>query len=97
MCRSATISSPLRSKRATISPVRPRAKASGFTRISVPICIVLLGELTGDGHVPQRHDLQSLALEAGDDLAGQAACEGVGLYEDQRSVHWFLLLGLGRL
>src|SRR5919109_2388522 len=31
----ATIVSPLRSKRAMISPVRPRANASGFTRISV--------------------------------------------------------------
>src|SRR5687768_10169069 len=31
----ATIFRPLRSKRATISPVRPRAKASGLTRMSV--------------------------------------------------------------
>src|SRR4051794_40986935 len=35
MCFSATMRSPLRSKRAMISPVRPRAKASGFTRIRV--------------------------------------------------------------
>src|SRR6185312_8229372 len=35
MLRSATIASPLRSKRAMISPDRPRAKASGFTRINV--------------------------------------------------------------
>src|SRR4051794_25186438 len=35
MCCSATIVRPLRSKRAMISPVRPRAKASGLTRISV--------------------------------------------------------------
>src|SRR3954453_13949248 len=35
MWRSATIFSPLRSKRATISPVRPRANASGLTRIRV--------------------------------------------------------------
>src|SRR5688572_24743663 len=35
MCLSATIRRPLRSKRAMISPVRPRAKASGFTRIRV--------------------------------------------------------------
>ena len=33
--RSATIRRPLRSKRAMISPVRPRANASGLTRISV--------------------------------------------------------------
>src|SRR4051812_25510934 len=35
MCLRATIRSPLRSKRAMISPVRPRANASGLTRISV--------------------------------------------------------------
>src|SRR6188508_2981118 len=35
MCFAATIVRPLRSKRAMISPVRPRAKASGLTRISV--------------------------------------------------------------
>src|ERR1035437_3459595 len=35
MWRSATSFRPLRSKRAIISPLRPRAKASGFTRISV--------------------------------------------------------------
>src|SRR5436190_21190283 len=35
MCFSATMRNPLRSKRAMISPVRPRAKASGFTRMSV--------------------------------------------------------------
>src|SRR3954470_9506273 len=35
MCFMATIFMPLRSKRATISPVRPRSNASGFTRIRV--------------------------------------------------------------
>src|SRR3954454_17211346 len=35
MCLRATIFRPLRSKRATISPVRPRANASGLTRIRV--------------------------------------------------------------
>src|SRR3954454_1402222 len=35
MCCIATIRRPLRSKRATISPVRPRANASGLTRINV--------------------------------------------------------------
>src|SRR5436190_20477857 len=35
MCLRATILRPLRSKRAMISPVRPRANASGLTRIRV--------------------------------------------------------------
>src|SRR4051794_5553056 len=35
MCLSAAMRSPLRSKRAMISPVSPRANASGLTRISV--------------------------------------------------------------
>src|SRR6476661_3925568 len=35
MCCSAAMRRPLRSNRAMISPVRPRAKASGFTRIRV--------------------------------------------------------------
>src|SRR6188472_3712300 len=35
MCRSATMRRPLRSKRAMISPVSPRANASGLTRMSV--------------------------------------------------------------
>ena len=55
--------------------------------------VVVLGELAGDGHVPQGDDPQALALEAGDDLAGQRAGEGVGLDEDQRSLHGFLCSG----
>src|SRR4051812_6056318 len=35
MCFSATMRKPLRSKRAMISPVSPRPKASGFTRMRV--------------------------------------------------------------
>src|SRR3954452_3372462 len=35
MCLAATILRPLRSKRAMISPDRPRANASGLTRINV--------------------------------------------------------------
>src|SRR3954447_1825203 len=35
MCSRATMRRPLRSKRAITSPLRPRAKASGFTRIRV--------------------------------------------------------------
>src|SRR3712207_6495523 len=41
MCLRATILSPLRSKRAMISPVRPRANASGLTRIRVRSTLVL--------------------------------------------------------
>src|SRR5580693_5787844 len=52
--------------------------------------VVTFGEIARDGHVPQGHDAQALALEAGDDLAAEAAGEGVGLYEDQSSVHGFL-------
>ena len=37
-----------------------------------------------------RGDLQALALEAGDDLAGEAALERVGLHEDQGAVQVFL-------
>ena len=45
MWRSATIVSPLRSKRAMISPVRPRAKASGLTRIRFGPWVPLAGGL----------------------------------------------------
>ena len=38
-------------------------------------------------HLLQRHDPQALALEAGDDLAGQAARERVRLDQDQGPVH----------
>src|ERR1700689_5246949 len=48
MWRSATISSPLRSKRARISPESPRAKASGFTRIRV-LSMVSFGSLGMSG------------------------------------------------
>src|SRR5687768_11542454 len=41
MCWRATIFRPLRSKRAMISPVRPRANASGLTRIRVRSTLVL--------------------------------------------------------
>src|SRR4051812_27336604 len=48
MCLSATIFSPLRSKRAMISPVSPRAKASGLTRIRVrSMAASLVSELAG--------------------------------------------------
>src|SRR3954470_21377926 len=52
MCFMAAIRRPLRSKRARISPVRPRANASGFTRIrvrskGVPPCQVVSGRGRG--------------------------------------------------
>src|SRR3954447_92856 len=45
--RSATIRSPLRSNRARTSPVSPRSKASGFTRIKVLDCSATARESTG--------------------------------------------------
>src|SRR5918998_3485751 len=56
MWRMATIVRPLRSKRATISPVRPRAKASGLTRMSV-LSMESFQSLepgTGSGGCPRR-------------------------------------------
>src|SRR4051794_4195855 len=50
MCCRATIRRPLRSKRAMISPVRPRANASGLTRMRVRSmggCVLLGGLLRG--------------------------------------------------
>ena len=55
-------------------------------RLAVVLGVVLLGEVLGHLHVAHGDDLQALALEAGDDLAGQAAGEGVGLDEDERSM-----------
>src|SRR5664279_4820168 len=49
MWRSATSFSPLRSKRAIISPLRPRAKASGFTRIRVLSMDSFAGSRCGSG------------------------------------------------
>src|SRR5688572_2085539 len=52
MCLRATMRRPLRSKRAMISPVRPRANASGLTRMRVrsTVCVSFRGlelELAG--------------------------------------------------
>ncbi len=47
MCFSATIVRPLRSKRARISPVRRRSKASGFTRIRVRSISAPLSRVSG--------------------------------------------------
>jgi hypothetical protein len=49
--------------------------------------VVLLGEVLRHLHVAHRHDLQAFVLEAGDDLAGEAAGEGVGLDEDEGAFH----------
>src|SRR5919112_1171391 len=56
--------------------------------------VVLLGKAALDGHVLHRDDRQSLALEAGDDLAGVPALECVRLHQDQGPVHLILLIGL---
>src|SRR5688500_10942940 len=49
------------------------------------------GELLVDAQLPQGDDPQALALETRQQLAGEAALEGVGLDQDQRSA----LLELG--
>src|SRR5215210_5218953 len=62
-----------------------------------PLCVlgvVLLGEVTLDGHVLHGGDPQALALKAVDDLAREPALECVRLHQDQGPVHLILLLGL---
>src|SRR5215217_1683568 len=49
--------------------------------------VVLFGQVALDGHVLQSHDPEPLALEAGDDLAREAALERVRLHQDERAVH----------
>ena len=49
--------------------------------------VVLLGELTRGGHELERDDAQALALEAGEDLAGEVARERIGLDQDEGPVH----------
>ena len=56
-------------------------------RLAVVLGVVPLGQLGGHRHLLERREPQALALEAGDDLAGQVAREGVGLDEDQRALH----------
>lgn len=46
--------------------------------------VVLGGELLGDVHLLQGRELQTLALDAGDDLPDEAAGHAVGLDEYQR-------------
>jgi hypothetical protein len=45
--------------------------------------VVSLGELTINGHLFERGDAQALALEARDDLTGEASFEAIGLDQDQ--------------
>src|SRR5215210_1468416 len=49
--------------------------------------VVLLGEVAVDRHVLHRDDHEALALEPGDDLAGESAPEGVGLHENECAIH----------
>src|SRR5215210_5625396 len=49
--------------------------------------VVLLGELAVDSHVLHRDDHEALALEPGDDLAGEPAPERVGLHENECAIH----------
>ena len=49
--------------------------------------VVRLGRVARRDEVLEGDDLQALALEAGDDLAGEAPREGVGLDEDEGAFH----------
>ena len=64
-------------------PARDELDQVGEERLARVLAVVLLGELAVDLHQLQRRDAQALALEARDDLAGQAALERVRLHEDQ--------------
>src|SRR5204863_2585729 len=59
-------------------------------RLAVVLGVVLLGGVLVERHQLQRGEGQALALEAGDDLAAEAAREGVGLDEDEGAFgsHW---------
>ena len=56
-------------------------------RLALVLGVVLARELAGHRHLPQRRQAQALALEAGDDLAGQVAGKGIRLDEDERALH----------
>src|SRR5215210_3120631 len=84
MWRSAAIRRPLRSKRAMISPVRLRAKASGFTRMRVlSMCGRVLSGLGGNGRLLRR--------------AGGAAAARGGLADLRLAVRADLPAGIQRL
>ena len=82
----------------TLILVKPDAFARGLTGEIIArferkgLKIVAAKHMTvtedlADGHVLGRDDLEALALEARDDLPGQAAREGVRLDEDQGFLH----------
>src|SRR3954451_11913235 len=56
-------------------------------RLALVLGVVALGGVLREDHVLQGDDAQPLALEASDDLAGQAACERVRLDQDEGPVH----------
>src|SRR5690349_12147398 len=60
-------------------------------RLAVVLGVVALGEVLVHRHVLQRDDAQALALEAGDDLAGQPARERVRLDQDEGPVQGSVL------
>src|SRR5512133_537306 len=61
-------------------------------RLALVLGVMTLGGVLGEDHVLEGHDAQPFALEAGDDLAGQAARERVRLDQDEGPVHWGGLL-----
>jgi hypothetical protein len=50
------------------------------------LAVVLLGDLAGQGAQLGGHQAQALGLQAGDDLADQAAGDAVGLDEDKGAI-----------
>ena len=85
--RAALMASSPSSTSATIGPEVMKVTSSPKNGRSVVLGVVLLGQVLGHGHVLGRDDLQALALEARDDLPGQAARERVRLDKDQSSLH----------
>ena len=56
-------------------------------RLVVVLGVVLLGQRLVDGAQLGGDEREALALEAADDLADQAALDGVGLAHDEGPVH----------
>ena len=76
---------------ATSGPPVMNSTSSPKKGLLLVLGVVLLGQLASTVMCLRATILQALALEAGDDLAGQAAGEGVGLHQDQSPVHVGLL------
>ena len=93
--RAATTASWPSSTIATSGPLVMNVDELAEERALGVLGVVLLRELAADGHELQRGEPQALALEAGDDLAGQVPREGVGLDQDQGPVHGISVLGVG--